>query len=761
MKIILHKPNKKASVHIKGSIIYKVNDSFLDLTGYSKPEIIGKTTKELTILLKLDSQLCLERIEGLDTYYLFTKEDKPEEVNIYSEYRRGTEEKVYYFEKVQNTSLDDILKNNFAFDIYPKRSVVLHTIDSHILIHANDQYFKLLESLNMPANGLRGKISKDKSFFLDWNDTLNHNYKKEVQFIKDDKSILYFNIFTMPLYVNRKVKYRLDVIYDVTETVLKRKNVERQKDQMKIILDNVSDEVVMLNNEREFIYANKASIKKTGKLYGENRFNNLVEDKDIDTYLGMVGDVKLNTVDGDEIPFEDIPVEKVLRGESFSNYKFLVTSDYSTNYNSVYGTPLYDDNGLQEGGLLIFRDLTNRIMLEEYSVLKDKTRDLLLNYASLSYPDFNIMYVNDEGYKTLKQRNPYIKNVLSLIGEDFFDYYGIDRSEEIDLKKNLSKMIAENKSFYKNIYKIKVNNKSKYLKTIFQPTYNKNKKVEKIKVVGIDITKEKHDNERLKMALKTQDEIFVNISHELKTPLNVISSAAQLLRKQLEKDEFLNVNGDTYYTNEIILQNCYRLTKLINNILDIAKIESGFYKLNLTNNDIVSCTEEIIDSIAKYVKDKGLAIVFDTDTEEMEIAIDRDKFERIMLNLISNAIKFSKEEGIIFVNLYTKDDFIEICVEDEGIGIAENDLEKIFKKYHQANKSLARQTEGTGIGLSLVKSLVELLGGEVSVKSVLGEGTSFKIKLPRRTIEAGNDKHHIEFEKDITEIIKFELSDIY
>ena len=147
---------------------------------------------------------------------------------------------------------------------------------------------------------------------------------------------------------------------------------------------------------------------------------------------------------------------------------------------------------------------------------------------------------------------------------------------------------------------------------------------------------------------------------------------------------------------ESIKQNSYRLSKIINNIVDLSKIEAGFYKLNLSNNNIVEIVEEIVVSLTNLTESKGLNIVFDTDLEENIIACDIEKIERIVLNLISNAIKFSDIGDEILVYVKNENKFVEISVKDNGIGIEEEHLDIIFDRFRQVDKSLSRNAEGTG-----------------------------------------------------------------
>ncbi|GIM29252.1 hypothetical protein CPJCM30710_19180 [Clostridium polyendosporum] len=262
---------------------------------------------------------------------------------------------------------------------------------------------------------------------------------------------------------------------------------------------------------------------------------------------------------------------------------------------------------------------------------------------------------------------------------------------------------------------------------------------------------------------KLKTEFIANMSHELRTPLNIIFSTAQLFSLYINKDEGLqNIEKLTKYTNTI-KQNCYRLLRLVNNLIDITKIDSGFVELNLKNQNIVEVAEEIVLSTAAYVEGISRTIIFDTNTEEKSMAFDEEKLERILLNLISNATKFTREEDTIEVVLQDKGDHVIISVKDSGVGIPEDKLSQIFERFKQVDSSLSRRHEGSGIGLSLVKSLVEMHGGKIDVKSIYQQGTEFIITLPVNLV-SNNDSEIVK--RDLTnetnvEKIQIEFSDIY
>jgi signal transduction histidine kinase len=263
---------------------------------------------------------------------------------------------------------------------------------------------------------------------------------------------------------------------------------------------------------------------------------------------------------------------------------------------------------------------------------------------------------------------------------------------------------------------------------------------------------------------KLRTEFFANMSHELRTPLNVIWSTIQLFQaininkftKDYDINKYLNIMG----------QNTLRLLRLINNLIDTTKVEGGYLSIQLVNGNIISVIEEIALSTVSYIEAQGLELIFDTEVEEKYMAFDEDKIERIVLNLISNAIKFTEKGGSIFVNIYDLGDKIQLSIKDTGIGIPKDKLDAIFDRFSQVDMSLSRKSQGSGIGLALVKSLVEVQKGNVYAKSILGQGSEFIIELPVITVKESNTlKEEVypktqDFSKYV-ERIKIEFSDIY
>ncbi|MEQ8155144.1 MAG: MASE3 domain-containing protein [Clostridiaceae bacterium] len=283
------------------------------------------------------------------------------------------------------------------------------------------------------------------------------------------------------------------------------------------------------------------------------------------------------------------------------------------------------------------------------------------------------------------------------------------------------------------------------------------KKIESLK---INIKENEEKLNQSKEFIRVQTEFFTNISHELKTPLNVILSAIQLLMMSNNEVSTDSFNDKLNSLVRVMRQNCFRLLRLVNNLIDISKIDAGYLSLHLENHNIVSVVEDISLSVAKYVERKDVELVFDTDTEEKEMAIDADKIERIILNLLSNAIKFTNKGDQISVRIKDKGDKVLISVKDTGVGIPEDKINIIFDRFGQVDKTLTRNREGSGVGLALVKNLVELHEGSIEVNSKIGEGSEFIIELPVKIVQRKTMDHAILYNSKV-EKINIEFSDIY
>ena len=282
---------------------------------------------------------------------------------------------------------------------------------------------------------------------------------------------------------------------------------------------------------------------------------------------------------------------------------------------------------------------------------------------------------------------------------------------------------------------------------------------------GIDVTTRKEvevEKKKLEEAIHLEsirNEFFGNISHEFKTPLNIILGIVQLIDKNIELDNITKENLIRHV--DIMKQNSYRLLRLVNNLIDISRIDIGYYNLQPSNYNIVKVIEDITLSIAEYVKHKKINLIFNTDVEEITLACDPDKIERVMLNLLSNAIKYTDDNGDIYVSLNKVNEDVVVSVKDSGVGIPNDKLELIFDRFGQANDILSRRCEGSGIGLSIVKSIVEMHGGKIEVFSEIGKGSEFVFNIPIKILEEENVILTCDNKDYHVEKCNIEFSDIY
>lgn len=256
---------------------------------------------------------------------------------------------------------------------------------------------------------------------------------------------------------------------------------------------------------------------------------------------------------------------------------------------------------------------------------------------------------------------------------------------------------------------------------------------------------------------KLKSEFISKVSHELRTPLNVIYSIVQLLEMFRKNDATFIENYDKFYP--VLKQNMYRLLRLTNNIIDLTSIDAGCMGLNLENVNIVSLIEDICTSANNYFNDKNIKIIYNPHFEEKYIACDIEKIEKIILNILSNAIKFSGEDKKILVEVSEDDENILIIIKDNGIGIPEELQKVIFDRFKQADFSFTRKNEGSGIGLSIAQEFVKMHGGEILLNSKEGKGSEFIVKLPKNYIQDEVAATKI-VNKNHLETVNIEFSDI-
>jgi signal transduction histidine kinase/DNA-binding response OmpR family regulator len=260
-------------------------------------------------------------------------------------------------------------------------------------------------------------------------------------------------------------------------------------------------------------------------------------------------------------------------------------------------------------------------------------------------------------------------------------------------------------------------------------TYQKNQieeKNEEIKTQVKEITSQKEEIERISGELHESDEMklrfFSNISHEFRTPLTLILNPAENLLKNS------NVDGEVKKQLEYIYQNAQKLQDLTNQIMDLQKLDAGKLRLNPEKGDIIQYCLGIASSFESLCQRRSLTISFSSNFKSVLTLFDKDKIGKILINIISNALKFSYENSVIKVIIEIIENCFQLTVADSGVGIPSCEFDNVFKRYYQVPSD--NQLAGTGIGLAYVKELAGFMNGKVSIESVVNSGTKVTISIP-------------------------------
>ena len=267
--------------------------------------------------------------------------------------------------------------------------------------------------------------------------------------------------------------------------------------------------------------------------------------------------------------------------------------------------------------------------------------------------------------------------------------------------------------------------------------------------------------------LKTLDELktqfFANVNHELRTPLTLILAPL----KAILENKMGKVSAALKDTLETMQRNGYRLLKLINNLLDLTKLEEGKMRLKIRTVNFIDFTSSLLSSVKPLADHKQIRLYFQHPPHDIALTVDPDQFEKVILNLLSNALKFTPPGGKITVYLEDKDSTISMTVEDTGIGIPANMLETIFNRFSQVDGSMSRPQEGTGIGLSLAREIVLLHLGSIRAESELGKGSRFIVEVVKgedhfsaEVLDRRQDEQPVGLKRRVTDTQEPRVQDI-
>jgi PAS domain S-box-containing protein len=427
---------------------------------------------------------------------------------------------------------------------------------------------------------------------------------------------------------------------------------------------------------------------------------------------------------------------RVLAGETITGYEVCrLRKNGSYLYGSLSVAPMYDQKGNIFGIMANMEDITEKKqyeykLKEAFNQLESIHFNLPISVWSATVDengDFVETYIS-EGVNELLALPP------NTIGNDFKAFFNYVKPHYLpEIKDKFEEGIKSPDKVVSLEYEvINGNNEIRW----FLSSGRAQEESDKIKIYGstIDITKNKNAEKSLinakllaENANRSKTEFLANVSHELRTPLNAIIGFSQIL--STNKSGNLNDKELKYVSN--ILKSGDHLLELINKILDISKLQAGKEDLEIELVNFAEICEGIKPFIDPLIARKDLSFECILDCTDTNIKADKIKMLQIMHNLLGNAIKFTPENGSIAINTKWIDDNFQVSVRDTGIGIPETSHKNIFNNFKQVDSSATRKYEGAGLGLALVKSYVEMHGGDIWVESEVGKGSTFTFVIPQ------------------------------
>ncbi|EDZ63839.1 multi-sensor hybrid histidine kinase [Sulfurimonas gotlandica GD1] len=335
------------------------------------------------------------------------------------------------------------------------------------------------------------------------------------------------------------------------------------------------------------------------------------------------------------------------------------------------------------------------------------------------------------------------QGLITFVNDKFCEISGYSREELIgqghniirhpdmpaELFKELWKTIRNKKIFKATIKNCKKSGEAYYVDSVIVPMLDVNNEIVEYLAVRYEVTELINSRDEALMAEKAKDEFLSNMSHELRTPLNAINGFSSLLKRQI-KDE-----KQSKYI-EHILESSSQLIGLINDILDLSKLQSGKFILDYHRFEPYSNIYSLVERFSPNIETASLNLVLDLD-DSLKIVANGDwlRISQIITNLLSNAIKFTPAGGEVRLSANHNDDNLRIIVSDNGLGISKEVQEKIFMPFEQADSSTTRKFGGTGLGLSIVSNLLKQMDAQIKLESEDGNGSTFELNIPIKEYE--------------------------
>lgn len=677
---------------------------------------------EYSILINIILNIIILKCSIIDCIKLFNKEllDNRHDLNQKKSYIKEVKKKIKSEKELQKNYKDEILgvSNKISKSI-EESDIPIFILDiNKKFIYSNEAFNMLIQDYKNKEN--RIDISKYLQFKFPKYKNLMDEIKKIATEARGNLNIKSYD---------GKI-YRLECITDIID----------ERPVIVCILKDITQTTLIQNKleESENMYKNLMDVLNEGVIIHDNKNIKYINDKGLE-----ILDINIGKK---EIFIEDIKniVSKKFREKFLSNIQLVISRKEEKVINKielingrivelVTTNIKLNDEDLLISIVIDITELENTIMNIEQS---EKTYKLLLQTLPEGIVIVNPttkkhIYRNEASIRMLKtigleKLNESIKTYLKEENYGNFRRFTIDKLNNVDISLAIVKREEEGS-----------------LIVVFRMLDCEFK--------SIQLEKELN---RIKEKNKFKTEFLSNVAYDIKKPINKIFETNNNLIENKGKYNSENINNHT----RLVKQNCYRLIRLLNNIEYVSRIDNGTCTLELRKCDIVKLLENIVKISKTYTDKKGIDISFKSEVNKKILSLDIDKVEKIILNILSNAIKFTDTGGRIDINLYMENEQVCISIKDTGIGIPKDKTEVIFENFEQLDTTLSRGCEGTGMGLSVVKKLANLNNIKINVESELNKWSEFIITLPNNIVSK-NIKLQDKFAQD--EKIDIEFSDIY
>lgn len=677
---------------------------------------------EYSILINIILNIIILKCSIIDCIKLFNKEllDNRHDLNQKKSYIKEVKKKIKSEKELQKNYKDEILgvSNKISKSI-EESDIPIFILDiNKKFIYSNEAFNMLIQDYKNKEN--RIDISKYLQFKFPKYKNLMDEIKKIATEARGNLNIKSYD---------GKI-YRLECITDIID----------ERPVIVCILKDITQTTLIQNKleESENMYKNLMDVLNEGVIIHDNKNIKYINDKGLE-----ILDINIGKK---EIFIEDIKniVSKKFREKFLSNIQLVISKKEEKVINKielingrivelVTTNIKLNDEDLLISIVIDITELENTIMNIEQS---EKTYKLLLQ----TLPE-GIVIVNPTTKKHIYRNEASIRMLKTI---------GLEKLNE-SIKTYLKE---ENYGNFRRFTIDKLNNVDISLAIVKREEEGSLIVVFRMLDCEFKSTQLEKELNRIKEKNKFKTEFLSNVAYDIKKPINKIFETNNNLIENKGKYNSENINNHT----RLVKQNCYRLIRLLSNVEYVSRIDNGTCTLELRKCDIVKLVENIVKISKTYTDKKGIDISFKSEVNKKILSLDIDKVEKIILNILSNAIKFTDTGGRIDINLYMENEQVCISIKDTGIGIPKDKTEVIFENFEQLDTTLSRGCEGTGMGLSVVKKLANLNNIKINVESELNKGSEFIITLPNNIVSK-NIKLQDKFAQD--EKIDIEFSDIY